>query len=150
MTFCDVCGNEADSVGSVCPYCGNSFTENSTSLVRKKSFRQKTVNLESGKPIVEIALARMTEIIGDSARNGISVLTLIHGYGSSGKGGVIRSESRKTLDYLKSKGKIKEYIPGEEFNHRLGRVKELLNRYPQLKSDKNLNRGNKGITLVIL
>ncbi len=89
-------------------------------------------------------------MIEDSLRNNVNVLTLIHGYGSSGKGGVIRLECRKVLEFLKNKGIISDFIPGEDFNKRSGAVKALLRRYPQLGQDKHLNRGNRGITLVIL
>jgi len=119
-------------------------------LVKHTEFVHKTVNLEAGRPVVEVALNRMNEIIEDSVRNDVNVLTLIHGYGSSGKGGAIRSECRKMLDYLKSNGLISNYIIGEDFNKRSGSVKSLLRRYPQLAADKHLNRGNRGITLVIL
>lgn len=117
---------------------------------KEKIFTEKTVNLEAGRPVVELALNRMVEAVDDSSRNGVNVLTLIHGYGSSGKGGTIRAECRKTLDFLKSKGHIRDYIAGEDFYKRSGAVKALLQRFPQLGSNKNLNRGNRGITLVIL
>ncbi len=100
--------------------------------------------------MVEVALNRLDEVIADAQRNSVSVLTLIHGYGSTGRGGAIRSECRMTLDYLKSKGLINDYIAGEDFNKRSGRVKALLRRYSPLSSDRNLNNGNQGITLVIL
>ncbi len=116
---------------------------------KTRVFVQKTVNLEVGRPVLELALDRMNEIIEDSIRNEVTVLTLIHGYGSSGKGGVIRSECRKMLQFLKSKRRIREFIAGEDFNRRSGPVKSLIQRYPQLGSDRNLNRNNRGITLVI-
>jgi hypothetical protein len=145
--YCDVCGNKRGVSSLLCPFCG-SRTE-LTELIGPTGFVHKTINLEAGRPGVELALHRMNEIIDDSVRNDVKVLTLIHGYGSSGKGGVIRSECRKMLDFLKSKGQIGDYIAGEDFNRRSGSVKSLLRRYPQLATDRHLNRGNKGITLVI-
>jgi hypothetical protein len=148
MNFiCDICGNESSSAGLLCPFCGSSMGEDSSRKTR--GFVQKTVNLEAGRPVLELALNRMSEIIEDSIRNDVTVLTLIHGYGSSGKGGVIRSECRKMLEFLRSKGRIREFIAGEDFNRRSGPVKSLIQRYPQLGSDRNLNRNNRGITLVI-
>ncbi|MGB3210508.1 MAG: hypothetical protein WBB19_07350 [Desulforhopalus sp.] len=145
---CDVCGNKRGTSSVLCPFCGSRMD---MSVVGKHSgFVHKTVNLEAGRPVVEIALHRMNEIIEDSVRRDVNVLTLIHGYGSSGKGGAIRSECRKMLDFLKSKGQISEYITGEDFSKRSGLVRSLLRRYPQLGADKHLNKGNRGITLVIL
>jgi hypothetical protein len=145
---CDVCGNKIDSSFLLCPFCGSKLKQ--ADFIKNTVFVHKTVNLEAGRPILEIAISKLYEIIEDSVRNDVNVLTLIHGYGSSGKGGVIRSECRKILDFLKNKGQISDYIPGEDFNKRSGPVKSLLRRYPQLSEDKHLNRGNRGITLVIL
>jgi len=148
MMVCDICGNELASSSLSCPFCGSSVE--GAERVPHKGFVRKTVNLEAGRPVVEIALKKMNEVIEDSIRNDVKVLTIIHGYGSSGKGGVIRSECRKVLEFLKSKGAISDYIAGEDFNRRSGPVRALLHRYPQLAADKHLNRGNRGISLVIL
>lgn len=149
MAFvCEVCGNEIDTGITTCPFC-ESTNENSATTLPDR-YVQKTVNLEIGRPVLEIALNRMTEVIADAKRNRVNVLTLIHGYGSSGKGGVIRTECRKSLDFMKIKGRIFDYVCGEEFNKHSGITKSLLRRYPELASDKNMNRDNKGVTLVIL
>ena len=132
----------------MCPFCGSS-NENSVATLPDR-YVQKIVNLEMGRPVLEVALNRMTEVIADAKRNRVNVLTLIHGYGSSGKGGVIRTECRKNLDFMKIKGSISDYVCGEDFNKHSGVVKSLLRRYPELASDKNMNRDNKGITLVVL
>ncbi|MBU1566691.1 MAG: Smr/MutS family protein [Proteobacteria bacterium] len=145
---CQICGNERPATSFSCPYCGD-VTE--VLVDRKpKIFVHKTVNLEAGRPVVEVALSRCREVIDDAILNKISVITLIHGYGSSGKGGAIKSECRKTLDYMKSKRIISDYIAGEDFHKKSGRVRSLLQRYSQLAKDRNLNQGNQGITLVIL
>ena len=145
---CDVCGNKRETASLLCPFCGSRME--ATELARHNGFVHRVINLEAGRPVVEVALHRMKEVIEDAVRNKVNILTLIHGYGSSGKGGVIRVECRKMLDFLKNKGIIRDYIAGEDFNKRSGLVKSLLQRYPQLGTDKHLNRGNKGITLVIL
>lgn len=145
---CDVCGNKRETSSLLCPFCGSKM--DMAELVKYTEFVHKTINLEAGRPVVEVAINRMKEVIEDAVRNDVNVLTLIHGYGSSGKGGAIRSECRKMLDYFKSNGLISNYITGEDFNKRFGSVKSLLRRYPQLATDKHLNRGNRGITLVIL
>ena len=146
--ICQICGNTSPESNRACPYCGAVADE----LVdwKQKVFIHKTVNLEAGRPIVEVAMNRCRKAIDDARRNKISVITLIHGYGSSGKGGVIRSECRQTLEYMKSKGVISDYVAGEDFQKRSGRVRALLQRYPPLAKDRNLNQGNQGITLVIL
>lgn len=144
---CHICGNEIAAGLSRCPFC-LSLLDHERKV--KSPFQHRTINLEEGRPTVEMAVNRMTEVILDAARRKVNVLTFIHGYGSSGKGGRIRTEVRQMLTYMKDQGSIKEYIPGERFNKRSGEVRQLLQKYPQLAADKNLGRGNKGITLVIL
>jgi hypothetical protein len=145
---CHVCGNEIEIGGLKCPFCETKT--NQSEKKARRDFIHKTVNLEFGRPVVEVAIKRMNEAIEDAGRAGVSVLTLIHGYGSSGKGGIIRSECRKSLEYLKTQGVIQEMIIGEEYTKRSGICKGLLRRYPQLGSDRNLNSGNRGITVVVI
>jgi hypothetical protein len=80
----------------------------------------------------------------------LRVLLVIHGYGSSGKGGAIGVASRKVLEYLKDKGGISAFIPGEDFGVKSGLIRDLLRRFPQLAANVNLKKGNRGVTLVIL
>jgi hypothetical protein len=100
-------------------------------------------------PFVEQAMSQLHAALNEARFLRIQALTIIHGYGSSGRGGAIRKECRKTLDHMCSKGELNTYITGEEFHRRNGLVKDLLNRYPQLAGNSNLNRHNRGITLVI-
>ncbi len=148
MAVCQVCGNEISRGSLNCRFCGS--RQASEGQAKRKEFIQKTVNLEQGRPVLEVALQKLSNAMIDAGKNNVTVLTLIHGYGSTGKGGLIRLECRKNLDYLKSSGQIKDYIGGEDFFKRTGKTKSLLQRYPQLSADKNLNKGNRGITLVIL
>jgi len=152
MRSCIICGNEIDFRTVRCPYCGNDQEIESMGHVRpeKKIFCLKTVNLEQGLPTVEQALNRLKNEISTARLEQITVLTLIHGYGSSGKGGIIRLECRKTLQYLLSGGEIEAVVFGEEFSHRQPSVKQLLRRFPELLRHPHLNNRNKGITLVVL
>lgn len=120
MQFCQICGNDIDTRISRCPYCGSEQGGDTRDQFRakKKEFYQKTINLEQGLPTVEKALARLQQELVTAGLEQIRVLTFIHGYGSTGKGGAIRRECRKTLEYLRSKGEIAEVIHGENFNRR--------------------------------
>lgn len=145
--LCDVCGNEVEDGITTCPFCQSKLPKKPPRETR--IFSQKTVNIEQGRPVVEMALKRLHAALLDGRTVKLTMLTLIHGYGSSGKGGAIRTECRKTLDYLCSKGEIAMYIPGEQYSSRNGLVKGLLQRYPEMKNDKNLNKNNQGITVVL-
>lgn len=113
-------------------------------------FCHRTVNLEAGRPVVEVALRLLERVIDDGLRNGVTVITLIHGYGSSGKGGAIRDECRKMLEFMRHRKVIDDYLPGEDFSKKSGKSRALLQRYPALARNKNLGKNNPGITLVFL
>lgn len=147
MVVCQVCGNEISNGTMKCRFCGN--RQESEGQIKSKEFIQKTVNLEQGRPTLEVALQKLSNTINDAGKNNVTVLTLIHGYGSSGKGGLIRLECRKSLDYMKRRGQILDFINGEDFFKGTGKTKSLIQRYPQLSADKNLNKRNRGITLVV-
>jgi len=148
MPDCQVCGNDISADSLNCRYCGS--RQDRTQLKEDGGFVQKTINLEQGHPPLETALQKMDDAVEDAAKNNIHVVTLIHGYGSSGKGGRIRSECRKKLDFMKSKGRIRDYIAGEDFSRKFGPAKMLLQRYPHLSEDSSFNKGNRGITLVVI
>lgn len=148
MTDCHVCGNEIDSGLAVCPFCETRQEKQATRV--DLGYKQKSINLEVGRPFVEAAITKLRKNIEIAKAEDVRVLTVIHGYGSSGKGGKIRMESRKMLDFLMQEGDIQSYITGEEFHRRAGSVKIALRRYPGLAKHKHLNRRNPGITIVIL
>ncbi|MBM9518806.1 hypothetical protein JWG39_03105 [Desulforhopalus vacuolatus] len=146
FVHCETCGNRIRAESAVCPFCGSKQTPGGG----RKKFRRRTINLKYDLPTVEDALQRMTQRIGEAKHSGITLLVLIHGYGSSGRGGSIRVECRKVLDYQASLGEIGGYLAGEAFSQNLRAAKHWLQRYPKLAESEYLNRGNQGITLVFL
>ena len=144
--LCPVCGNEIDLGVHLCPHC---LADCPQDAVITGEMLQKTVNLEKGMPLVPQALARLDSELQLAARQGLKVLTLIHGYGSSGEGGAIKTAVLRQLEYLRFKGRISEVIPGEVFEGRSPRGRQLLRRFPFLSGHRDLNRSNRGITVVI-
>ena len=149
MFLCQVCGNDIDQGLLICPFCGGK-QELQTGTSPTGGAFHKVVNLERGRPLVESALKKLQMELDSARRQHLRVLTVIHGYGSSGKGGAIGAECRKVLAYLKGNGEINTFIPGEDFRVRSGATRDLLRRFPQLATNVNLNKGNRGITLVVL
>lgn len=150
MYLCHICGNEISPANSSCPFCGNAQDSSQQAGYAKNECVQKIVNLEQGLPTVDTALQRLQREISTAKMEKVCLLTLIHGYGASGKGGAIRKESRKTLDYLCQKGEINAFIPGEEFHRRHGQTKHLVSRYPVLANHPYIGQQNKGITVVVV
>lgn len=142
---CEVCGNEREDGAGHCPFCG-AVSEIDQHL---QGPQYKVVNLEKGLPLVDKALARLASEIEQAKLERCRVLFLIHGYGSSGRGGVIRQEVRTQLRFLKDHNRINDLLPGEEFSTRTGHGRQILRRFPFLKQHSDLNRSNQGITLVV-
>ncbi|MPL95165.1 hypothetical protein SDC9_41332 [bioreactor metagenome] len=110
----------------------------------------REINLEEGKPLADAAVRRLTFELHQSRRMGISVLKIIHGYGSSGTGGRIRLEARKYLARLKYTGEIITFIPGEEFSIFSEDTRAAFLRCHDLRQDRDLDRHNNGVTFIIL
>ena len=109
-----------------------------------------TVNLKQGLPTAREACGRLRRHIDTERKRGVRVLKVIHGYGSSGKGGRIREEVRKLLAQLEAAGAVAGFLTGEEFRRSTGEARHLVGRFPDLKTDSDFGRGNPGVTLVIL
>ena len=86
-----------------------------------------------------------------AARQGrIGLLKLIHGYGSTGAGGDIRIAVQARLREMEVNGQIRGCIFGEEWSKSCAEVWELLKAKTELKSDPDLGKRNRGITIVVL
>jgi len=145
---CSICGNEFESTRRRCPYCGQKAADIAPPVAAGPLHR--TVNLERGLPTVDEALARLEAHLQAACREGVRVLTLIHGYGSTGSGGRIRTEVRRRLAWYEEQGRISGFVPGERFGQRQGPGKQLVRRFPALAHHPDLDRHNPGITLVVL
>ena len=110
----------------------------------------KTVILKDGMPSVEQARARLSSEIHVARQSGIKILKVVHGYGSTGVGGDLRIALQSTLRQMAAKKEIRDCIYGENWRKSDERSWELLKQMPELKSDSDLGRSNKGITLVLL
>ena len=156
MPVCERCGNPFEFFSYLdrdvtCPYCG--FVQSDESLAAappEAAGRHRRVNLERGKPLVDEALARLERELWIALVQGLRVLTFIHGYGSSGRGGVIREAVRERLALLRHQGAVERLVFGEDFEGRSKRGRQLLREYPLLAGHGDLNRRNPGITLVFL
>ena len=108
------------------------------------------VNLEAGMPTVEAARLRMQHDFQQARRNCVIALKVIHGYGSSGTGGALRTELQKDLRQAVQQGSIRAAIAGEDWRISDERTWDLLNKYPEWKKDPDLGRNNRGISIVVL
>ena len=105
-----------------------------------------TVNLESGMPTVSEALKHLEFAVSTAKSRKYKAIKLIHGYGSSGVGGKIKSGVHTKLISMKKSGKIADFIKGEEFTPFEGCSKK--NKI-KLTRDSDYLKCNHGITIVI-
>jgi hypothetical protein len=110
----------------------------------------KTVNLKSDMPQVHEALQRLDRELALARQGKARLLKLVHGYGSTGAGGDIRIAVQKRLLELSQNGQISGCIFGENWSKSDDAVWKLLQSQPELKSDSDLGRRNRGITIVLL
>ena len=110
----------------------------------------EVIDLEFGHPTVREASARLTTELVFARRRGVRVLKVIHGYGSSGRGGKLRNALRRMLRELEGTGSVSLVVIGEAWSIFDQASRTLMDRYPELRNDRDLDRANAGITLVEL
>jgi hypothetical protein len=107
-------------------------------------------NVEVGLPTLDEARRLVIEEIKRAKRESARVLKVIHGYGSSGKGGAICVGLRKSFGLRKKEGVIKDFVAGEDFSIFNDTVLALLEAVPELRGDPDLGAINEGVTLLWL
>ena len=108
------------------------------------------LNIEIGRPDVIQALRQLEFYIANTRVKGDKVIKIIHGYGSSGRGGKIRSATRKLLKQYKEDGRITLLIKGENFSIFDPSTRYLIERFPETANDPDLDNANSGITYIML
>ncbi|MCM8528739.1 MAG: Smr/MutS family protein [Lentisphaeraceae bacterium] len=142
MIICEMCGEDIDT--ELCPFCG---TENSLPIKSSKKPRMASINIKEDLPTVDVALNRVKSVL--SQKSQYRAVKIIHGYGSSGKGGVIKDELHHLLFKMLARREISGWIPGEEFSGDFADTLELLKKHPFLEGDSDHRRRNKGVTIVV-
>ncbi len=101
-------------------------------------------------PLVHQALQRLERELALAQQEEAKLLKLIHGYGSTGAGGEIRLAVQNRLLQMAQNGQIRSCIFGENWSKSDDAAWKLLQSHPELKSDSDLGRRNRGITIVLL
>jgi hypothetical protein len=99
---------------------------------------------------VQEALQRLERELALARKDGLELLKIIHGYGSTGVGGEIRIAVQVRLREMVEDGRIRGCIFGEEWGKSYEEVWRLLQAKPELKSDADLGKRNQGITVVVM
>ncbi|NLU23132.1 MAG: Smr/MutS family protein [Clostridiales bacterium] len=108
------------------------------------------INLEIGKPAAEEALRRLVSELGQARHHGYRAVKIIHGYGSSGKGGRIRTVCRQYLLQEAAEDRLRAVLPGEDFTIFSEDTRRAFSLCDGLRRDRDLENSNRGVTLVVL
>ena len=110
----------------------------------------KELNLEQGMPTVDTALRWLESELAAARKMGRPALKLIHGYGSSGRGGKIRTACRGYLREQAEAGRVRLVIRGEDFSIFSEETRRGFVLCGQLRQDRDLDRENRGVTFILL
>ena len=104
------------------------------------------LNIKEGMPPVCEAMDFLKSSLDRYRRNKYKCVLVIHGYGSTGKGGAIHDKARQWLKAQERTGKVKSVIFGEDFSIFNFKALELKTRYCELKPLMTVC--NHGVTVV--
>ena len=148
MGLCPDCGNLRDALEVRCPFCDCLAPPLTNPDLADKIF---VIDLEAGMPSVEDAMERLSVLLRKAQDAGIRMVKVIHGYGSSGKGGLIRAAFREELLFHRWADRIRDYLPGESLKAG-GKALHGLSRHHQqlIKNLKAGSQGNPGMTILVM
>ena len=109
-----------------------------------------SINLEAGPPTVDEARQRLLDALNAPRSPQIKLAIVIHGYGSTGVGGKIRVGIRGTLARMRNQKKVKFVIWGENFSMFDVTAQQAIAHCRSLTRSPYFERGNEGITVVVL
>ena len=109
----------------------------------------QTINLETGMPNSQDALNTLNNRIYAVRASGARMVKIIHGYGSTGRGGTIRKVRRQKLLEYRRMHVIKDLCPGEKFGPFDEEGRRFAERCPEARKDIDWGRHNDGITVVL-
>lgn len=98
-------------------------------------------------PTVENAMKKMVNDLSTVKRTGCRAVVIVHGYGSTGQGGAIKTAAGAKLKDPSLRGIVRASVAGENWQ---SRKREFTDICPQLRDFSRYVDGNKGITVVLL
>jgi len=110
----------------------------------------KCINIEADMPTVAVGEIRLMFEISTARREGIKVIKVIHGYGSTGVGGKLKNAIQRLLASKKRAGVIKSFVNGEEWNIFNQSARDILDSCNEMRQDSDLGNHNPGITVILL
>jgi hypothetical protein len=141
---CLQCGNPVDEHLFICPFCGSHDLNTSG-----ETLRVKTVDIGHGRETTDQARVILERDFNASFKREDHFLVVIHGHGSSGKGGEIKTMVRNYAGAMVSMRRIKEFVQGEHLRQGSYVASEVARRHPRIKQLRDWNAANPGVTIFI-
>ena len=110
----------------------------------------KNINLEEGRPSVASASSSLLDQLRLAREQRFAAVKVIHGYGSHGVGGELRIAIQGMLARMAQNRDIAAFIAGEDWRVSDETSWRLIQKHRELKQDRDLGKGNKGISIVVL
>ena len=107
----------------------------------------RLVNLKEGYS-VEQAIAILELEIESAKKEGVVAIKVLHGYGSHGRGGVIRKTLLPLLSAWKRSKFIKDFFGGDKWNMFDEDAKRILMKDKSIFNDCDISNSNPGITII--
>ncbi len=95
------------------------------------------------------AMTTLNNRIYAERASGAKCVKIIHGYGSTGKGGTIRTVCRQKLLEYRRRGMIKYICHGEDLGPFSEAGRMFAEKCPEVRKDIDWGRENNGITIVM-
>ena len=110
----------------------------------------ETANIEKFMPTVYQAEILVKNNLETYRRKGLKVFKIIHGYGSTGKGGALRTGIRDYLTQLKRAKIIADFVPGEDWSVFNETTRKILDLDSSFSKDSDLGKMNSGVTIIVI
>ena len=110
----------------------------------------QTANIEKFMPTVYQAEILVKNNLESFRRQGVTVFKIIHGYGSTGKGGALRTGLRDYLKQLKRAKIIADFVPGEDWSAFDETTRKVLDLDDDFRKDTDLGKMNAGVTIIVI
>ncbi|MEI8285386.1 MAG: Smr/MutS family protein [bacterium] len=142
---CETCGNPIPAKAFTCRFCDASQSVENFPKTRERVIRS---NLEAGLPTVAQALERLERDLREARACEAKVVRVIHGYGSSGRGGKIRDAVRRELGRKLARGEVKDVTPRENYSSTTNAGRDLLSRFRELQPTERSDSNNPELTII--
>lgn len=110
----------------------------------------REILLEAGRPTVDEARRRLADELDRARGRGDLVLKVIHGYGSTGVGGVLRDAVRSSMRRRVKEGRVRAFLAAEKIESHGETCRLMLDACPRLARDRGFINRNAGVTFVLL